>query len=380
VTGPSTQILASVTSFDSFAPANAGEESTSTFTLSQIATDNQRYMYWIQVDRITTGVASPDGLPAICAIEIDYVVPENPPTIRYHGVCAADFGPRSGQQDWVDVGERFHNEAGYPDPDGEGRYLAPVRLPDGATLEDLTFHWKVEPGQVPSPATATVRFHRSLHADATHEELVAVTSQPAVGEGLATVVPSSPVGIDNATYAYWLTADLPSPYGDRVSLMSVVFAYSAPSSATDRVALPAAAFQPSDGSLEYENEGRRLVHTGIEGAFPGPGLEGTYFAGLELPDGATVTNLTFFWDAETVAPGTARLQRTLRSQAGIQTMATASTGVGGTGNGSTSVTSIANATIDNAAYAYWVSWEVPAYQPALDEAVRGHSVVVEWTK
>lgn len=90
--------------------------------------------------------------------------------------------------------------------------------------------------------------------------------------------------------------------------------------------------------------------------------------------------MTFHWDADTNLAGVARLERTLLSNASIQTMATASTGTGTLGNGSTSTTAISAAVVDNAQYAYWVSWDLPNYQPVYPQAVRGHSVVVEYTK
>jgi len=382
VTGPYGQVLATVSSFDSFANGNAGEVSTTAFAFSQLATDNQRWMYWINVYCAQPAIVSTAGIPAVSAIEIDYLTHETPPPTRYHGLPAAAFGAFSSSQTWNDTGEFLLNQTGFPDPDGWGTYVAPVLLPDGASVESLTFAWRVSSSSpTPDPsALATVRLYRASHQDSSSEQLAEATSQAIEGEGQVTVAPASEVVVDNATYAYWISASLPSWLVDFVFLRSVVLSYAAPASATDRVALPAAAFHPSDPSLVFENHGRYLVHQGFQGTPPSPGQNGRYYAALELPDGATISGMTFFWDADTDLAGIARLERTQLSNATLETMATASTGTGTLGNGSTSTTAISNAVVDNAQYAYWVSWDLPNYQPVYPQAVRGHSVVVEYTK
>lgn len=130
---------------------------------------------------------------------------------------------------------------------------------------------------------------------------------------------------------------------------------------TSYLSLPAAAFNPTADGGGFNQQGLSLTPFG---ALPAT----TYAAPVDLPHGATVTNLTFYWADASSSTGYANLFRI--DLVGSETeMATASTtGSSGTAS-SSSDTTINTATIDNSQYAYYIWLSLP------DTSVTAYGVV-----
>lgn len=133
---------------------------------------------------------------------------------------------------------------------------------------------------------------------------------------------------------------------------------------TGYVSVPAAAFRPWEDGYDYENRGRSLKNM--------DGNSDNYYAPVQLPHGATVTKLTFYWnDTSTANDGRAVLRR-VDSNGNYINMATATTSGSG-GNGSSYDNTISVASVDNSQYAYYLWWNLP------DSNVIGYYVVIEYT-
>ena len=131
---------------------------------------------------------------------------------------------------------------------------------------------------------------------------------------------------------------------------------------TGYASIPAAAFRPKEDGYDFTNAGNQLTNN--------DDASDNYYAAVQLPHGATVTRMTFYWRDESSANGQAQLTRD--TMTGFSLMAQAFTS-GDTGYGSSSATSISDATIDNSQYAYYLYWNLPV------STVKGCGVVIEYT-
>ncbi len=133
---------------------------------------------------------------------------------------------------------------------------------------------------------------------------------------------------------------------------------------TGYLALSAAAFRPRVDGYDFDNDGVSL--TNVDGS------SYYYYADVQLPHGATVTKVTFYWyDVSGSNNGTAWLRR--NKMDGTQDfMASVSTTASG-GNGSSYDDSIDYAAIDNSQYSYYAQWLLP------DSNVVGYGMVIEYT-
>lgn len=130
---------------------------------------------------------------------------------------------------------------------------------------------------------------------------------------------------------------------------------------TNRITIPAAAFQPWTNGQLYENHARYLKHLG-------PGAIGSrgdywYIAPIYLPDGATINKVIFHWyQMQTPgffnAVGQLKLQKTEFGKLNFVEMALVETPLTN-GHGSTFTTTIAQPVVDNSIYAYWVVLNLP---------------------
>jgi len=131
------------------------------------------------------------------------------------------------------------------------------------------------------------------------------------------------------------------------------------------LSISAAAFTAYQDGYDYVNTARHLVHNG--------GPQGWYLAPVYLPQGATVTRVTFHWYDNSTSNGLVRMQRTQFGLDDFLEMAYAASS-GSPGYGSSEDTSIAYDTIDNTQYAYWVVWDIPA-----TDQFRACGVVIEYS-
>ncbi len=135
-----------------------------------------------------------------------------------------------------------------------------------------------------------------------------------------------------------------------------------------RQSIPAAAFTPHREPYDYENDGRYLIHKA--------GPEGWYLTAVRLPQGATITSMTFFWyDDSATLQAKARLQRTELGTGNYQELAYAESPLSSPGYPSSSRDdTISYAIVDNLRYAYWVVLDLPAMPE-----VMAHGVVIGYT-
>lgn len=136
-------------------------------------------------------------------------------------------------------------------------------------------------------------------------------------------------------------------------------------SKTSYAAVSAAAFRPREDGYAYTNYGYVLV--------PENTSSRRYNALVQLPHGATVTKMTFYWnDNAAGSNGCSYLYRSnLPGMPDTLGMVCSS---GDPGDGSSETTSITNPTVDNSQHAYFLEWDLEG-----GGTVRGYSVVIEYT-
>ncbi len=133
---------------------------------------------------------------------------------------------------------------------------------------------------------------------------------------------------------------------------------------TSYVSIPPAAFTPADEAYQFAQLGQKLT--------PNNSSSSTYYAPVSLPHGATATRLTFYWrDTDAASNVIIELDRSAFNGF-VSTMASAaSTGSGG--DGSSTDSTIASATVNNSQYEYIVGLTLPSASTSL------YGVVIEYT-
>jgi hypothetical protein len=285
-------------------------------------------------------------------------------------IPAAAFTPHQDDYDYINDGcflKHFHSPYGGTQ---NGLYYAPVNLPQGGAKVTAVIYYYYDTWA--SGSGGGVNLQRTQFDSDNYQDMAVIDI---VNSGLG--YDSDYAGtidyrtIDNSQYAYWVVLELPvSQGGDDQQIWgyNVTIGYSLPATVTGIQSIPAAAFTPHEDGYGYENHGRYLFTTiGVGGA------SRLYYAPVQLPQGATVTKITFHWyDADVYWDVIARIQRTRFGQGNYEDLAyLTSTFYGGYGASDSS--DIINATIDNSQYAYWVVWDIPL------GVVKGCGVVIEYT-
>ncbi|GAB4278241.1 MAG: hypothetical protein Kow0080_29720 [Candidatus Promineifilaceae bacterium] len=134
---------------------------------------------------------------------------------------------------------------------------------------------------------------------------------------------------------------------------------------TSYLAVPPAAFQPSDNNSTFTQGGYYLVPTG---ASP----ETTFYAPVNLPHNAVITAVTFHWsDYSAANNGTLTLYRD-NPVLGPESLAILST-TGSSGLSSTNTTTITSPTVDNSTYSYYFKLSLP------DTNIYAYEIFIEYT-
>ena len=133
---------------------------------------------------------------------------------------------------------------------------------------------------------------------------------------------------------------------------------------TSYVSVAATAFHPMVDGYDYNNQGHTLWNN--------DGSSNYYAAPVQLPHGATVTKLTFYWWDGSLVEGHCTLYRTNMTSSEV-VMAEAWTSGDAATSDSSQDDTIVYATVDNSQYSYYLYWELP------DMVVAGHGVVIEYT-
>lgn len=130
------------------------------------------------------------------------------------------------------------------------------------------------------------------------------------------------------------------------------------------VSIPAAAFHPSEHTYQYANYGTYL-HAQDDSS--------TYFYALvQLPQGATVTKLTFYWRDWSSSDGNLTLRRSNFAGSDAKMAEATTAGALGVWDSSEDL-SISYAVVDNTQYAYYLRFETPDTQVHLYGAVIEYS-------
>ena len=133
------------------------------------------------------------------------------------------------------------------------------------------------------------------------------------------------------------------------------------------IAIPAAAFHPKAPDFDYANFGSALY-----GDYPGG-----FVAPLYLPHGAQLTRISFFWndtDSDSGHDGAIAVMRS--GFFGVESpMAVLTTT--GSGQDSTTTTTIDDASIDNSQYQYYIQAELPDW--GASGRVTLYCVVIEYS-
>jgi hypothetical protein len=132
---------------------------------------------------------------------------------------------------------------------------------------------------------------------------------------------------------------------------------------TGYVSVSAAAFRPASHSYQYDNTGQGLT--------PMDPASTHFYAPVQLPHGATVTKMTFYWIDDMTANAVCQLFRNPLSGVELTVMADVESGSGG--RGSTSDDTIDGVLIDNSQYTYYLHWDLREVD------IWGIGVVIEYT-
>lgn len=322
-----------------------------------------RWLAFVCTLLIAVSLGAPASIHAQTAAPSLPAQPDSPGDTHTLTIPAAAFQPAYEDYDFQIHG-RYLIHFGQAGQNFPGAYFAPLNLPQGARITKITYYWK-DPGL---GSTAAVIERALRWTDALQPVAGAPTSYdvwtPSFGSTSST---SNQFNIDepinNFAYAYHVRIDISG--GGQVWGCAFQIEYVDAGGATTSglVTVPQAAFTPfSDGHDYYLGGWYR-------DSFVGPGnLFGRswYFAPVYLPDGATVTGLSFQWKRliNTSQTATAILYRTLLSNDNYDWMAAASsTAGGGPFIGSTLTTAISGAQVLDQFYSYWLILDTPANNP-----------------
>ncbi len=359
-------LMADLLSTDIWAPSY-GSVSTTNFNPTALI-DNSLYSYYLNLS------LPPGGLVWGCAVEIEYLPPATPPASSTLSVPPAAFSPFEDGYGYANSGWNLIHNSGPVSAGDRGWYLAPVHLPDGATITRLVFHWLRED----TSQVGTAKLQRTILGADTYQDMAEASSATGAGTLISSTGDTTITGavIDNSTYAYWIILDLPAAGqpGNHVEAREVDILYQLPTASSAVVSIPAAGFRPYEDGYDYENHARHLFH---KHDAVGGLSNGWYMAPVHLPDGATVTKMTFYWYRNGTYTGQAILQRTKLGEGTYENLAVAVAPQGTATNGSSSDTTIAGGPIDNSRYAYWIVWDLPAGATATT-GVHGQDVVLEY--
>lgn len=297
-------------------------------------------------------------------------IPEAPSGgTRYLTIPAAAFQPAAEDYNYQ-VHGRYLKHYGQAGQNAAGTYFAPVQLPQGARITALKNFW-MDPG--PPGSTAAI-LYRTLRWTDTVQIVAGVPPSSdtfAPSFGYSVTYPnyfSIDEPINNLVYNYYI--DISISGGGQVWACAFQIEYTEPfaTPTSGVITIPPAAYTPFSNGHDYYNNGW------YADTFGGPANlfgRGWYFAPVYLPDGATVTGLSFHWQRKQATNQTASaiLYRTFLSNDNYDHLATATSTTGsGPYTGSTFNTSIANASVLNLFFTYWLVIDVPAGNPVEVEA------------
>lgn len=288
---------------------------------------------------------------------------------RYLTIPAAAFQPAAEDQNYQIHG-RYLIHFGQGGQNFPGTYFAPVTLPQGALITKVTYFWK-DPG---APGDTSATLYRALRWTDNFQPVAGVPSSydlfpPSFGSTSSTPQHFSiNEPINNLAYIYYIHMSISGGGQTWSCAFQIEYTEPAATPTSGVVTIPPASYTPFSDGHDYYNNGWNVD------AFGGPAnLFGRawYFAPVTLPDGATVTGLSFQWQRKinTNQTASAILYRTFLSNDDYIHMATATSTTGsGPFTGSTFNTAISNAQVLNLLFTYWLVIDMPANNPPEVEA------------
>ena len=200
-------------------------------------------------------------------------------------------------------------------------------------------------------------------------------SNSSVGTGVGGIAPTNGVygeasNNSGTTWGVYGKSNSPNGYGVYSNGNAHVEGSLTWQAVVSYITIPAAAFKPSLNGYSFSNYGNTLT--------PGDATSSGYVAGVNLPNGANISNLTFYWTDGATDDGHVSLYRTDLDGNEIL-MASASTHGGGPGDsvtGSSGPSTISYPLIDNSSHSYYIWASLPL---DADGAVSLYGVVIEYT-
>ena len=313
--------------------------------------DNDAHTYNV-VMVIPTGGAVWGG-----GVDLAYTLPSALATTQSVAVPPAAFSPFEDGYVFNITGLSLIHNYGPGTMNSRGWYLAPLHLPDGAAVTVMNFFWRRANN---TTATATAKLQRTRLGLDNYEDMASISSDPGAGDFIGISGTSSIANnlINNHLYAYWVLVDLPAASfaNQNVETRGIEIKYQQFAPNQNGLAVPLAGLRYFEDGYDFQDHGRHLIHT------HGPSAsltDGWYFSPLSLPEGVSITSLTLYYNINTSAAGTVKLQRTTLGLGNYEDLASLSTGTG-TEAGTVNTTAVSGGPIDNARYGYWIIWVVPA--------------------
>lgn len=338
--------------------------------------DNAAYAYYVSL-RMPKSIPGPSGpLVWFAGISIQFQYPGTTANPGYFSMPVAGFTAYQDGYTYLNTGGYlYHNSGPGGDTTNNGWYFARVLLPDKANINSLGLYFTINSSY---PGIVRLQRTRLGYGDFATLATLNIPSGTQGHDHLTTTAISDPL-VDNTQYAYWVSLDIPPldrPNSTIIPLY-VVIGYANPtiSSSSVTVSIPAPAFTPYEDGYDYQNDARYLSH--YHDPWGGDG-RGWYFAAVQLPQGARVSGVTFYWhDHDASYYGVARLQQTdlVGNYVDMAVLTSDGTLVSGY-FGKTLTTSITDPIIDNRYHTYWVVWDLPVTTQA---DIRGCSMVLTYS-
>jgi len=342
--------------------AEGGYGSSKVDSIGYATVDNLNYSYWVEWEL-------PNGSQTVWGtnVLIEYTPPPKA-SQGYLSIPAAAFRPFKSGYVFGNAGVWIATYTG--NDDGRGWYLAPVDLPQGATVTRMTFYYF--DNYVGKYVLA--RMQRSNLAGGYSQMAYADSSLTDTGYGSSYDTTISNPVVDNSAFSYWVIVDEPIWLDEShdASPVGVLIQYTNPTKQQPlRYSLSSAAFTPFADEYQYQSHGRYLIHQG-------PGSDRAHYeAPVYLPQGAEVTKMTFWFnDDSTSANGYAHLCRTDRT-GNYSCMADVDSFYAG-GYAQRSTVPVYDTTINNVKYSYWVYWDLPV-STGTGNDVWGNGVTIDYT-
>jgi hypothetical protein len=282
-------------------------------------------------------------------------------------IPAAAFRPNQDGYTYDNAGYWLkHSSFGNICPSGcEAIYYAPVHLPHTAVITGMTAY--IEDNNTTYHATVDLMEGVLANGSVSFPYIASVSSPAGINSGFTPYSQTGlSSGVDNANHAYYLRYSTPMEQtsSNEINLGGVQISYlEYPPPSTSYFSLTGADFTPFSDQVDYSNSGVSVEE--------GQGHEWDFQAGVILPNGARLDQMTFYYLEHATRTVSANLCRVNDFQ-GNYTCLSPLTSATGTGYGSATSTISSNRNVDNIHYAYWLFYRFAA-------GPKPYGVVIQYT-